>query len=203
MNRQTIVRIGILWAAALWAVPAFAQSAKLQFNLDHLAKNAVQSVNVTLDRSLIEFAAKLFSDKDPEQARIKKLILGLEGVYVRSFEFDKEGAYSLAEVEALRRQLNTSAWKNIVQVRNKKEAEYVEVYLRQEGDKILGLAVIAAEPKELTVVNIAGAIDLEQLRELEGHLGIPRIGGLGGKKKTDGPRKPKVEVEQPREKDLQ
>jgi hypothetical protein len=36
--------------------------------------------------------------------------------------------------------------------------------------------VLSAEPKELTVVNIDGPIDPEQLSELSGHMGIPRFG---------------------------
>jgi hypothetical protein len=39
------------------------------------------------------------------------------------------------------------------------------------------LAVIAAEKNELTVVNIAGAIRLEDLGKLKGSLGIPGLGG--------------------------
>jgi len=35
--------------------------------------------------------------------------------------------------------------------------------------------VLAAEDKELTVVNIVGNIDLEKLARLEGHLGIPDL----------------------------
>jgi len=36
--------------------------------------------------------------------------------------------------------------------------------------------VLSAEPKELTIVNIDGPIDPEQLSELGGHLGIPPFG---------------------------
>jgi len=38
------------------------------------------------------------------------------------------------------------------------------------------LVVLSAEPKELTVVNIDGPIDPEQLSELSGHMGIPSFG---------------------------
>jgi hypothetical protein len=44
-----------------------------------------------------------------------------------------------------------------------------------QGDNILGLAIIAADPTQLTVVNVIGPIDLEKLRQLEGQLGIPKL----------------------------
>ncbi len=178
MNRKVQFSFSALWVATLLAVPAWGQSAKLQMNLDHLAKNAIESVTVTLDKSLLKFASKFLSDKDSDQARVKKLIEGLEGVYVRSFQFEKEGEYSMAEVEAIRKQLRTPGWTRMVEIVSKKKAggENVDVYLRQEGEKVLGMAIVAAQPKQLTVVNIAGPIDIEQLSDLEGHLGIPRFG---------------------------
>ena len=35
--------------------------------------------------------------------------------------------------------------------------------------------VIVTEPKELTVVNIIGSIRPEDIRDLGGHMGIPKI----------------------------
>jgi hypothetical protein len=43
------------------------------------------------------------------------------------------------------------------------------------GDRINGLVIISAEPREFTVVNIVGDIDLDRLSKLEGEFGIPRI----------------------------
>ena len=37
------------------------------------------------------------------------------------------------------------------------------------------MAIIAAEPTELTVVNIVGAIDIDKLSALEGKMGIPKL----------------------------
>jgi hypothetical protein len=45
-----------------------------------------------------------------------------------------------------------------------------------EGSVIKGLAVLAAEPKALTVVNVVGSIDLAKLRDIEGKFGIPKFG---------------------------
>ena len=196
MNGKIAIRIVALWAFTLPALPAFAQSAKLQINLDHLAKQAVQSVKVDLSLSLLRLAAGFLSDQDEDEVHIKKLVQGLESLYVRSFEFDREGAYSPADLERLRKQLASPGWSCMVEVRSKKGGENVDVCLREEGGKVRGLAILAEEPKKLTVVNILGSIDLEQLRMLEGHLGVPR---LGQEKKSEKPGKPKAEKEKEKE----
>jgi hypothetical protein len=54
---------------------------------------------------------------------------------------------------------------------------------------VAGLLVISAEPKELTVVNIIGQIDIENLSELGGNFGIPHI----TTKKTPKPKPAKDE----------
>jgi hypothetical protein len=48
------------------------------------------------------------------------LVANLRGIYIRSFEFDKEGAYTSAEVEALRSQVHGSAWSRVVGVRSER-----------------------------------------------------------------------------------
>ena len=42
-------------------------------------------------------------------------------------------------------------------------------------DKACGIAVISAEERELTFVNIVGRIDIDSLAELEGEFGIPKV----------------------------
>lgn len=157
---------------------AFGQDTRLKIdNLEKLADKAAETVDVTLDGPMLALASKFLSkERSPDEAKVKELIKGLKGIYVKSFEFDKEGQYSDADVEAIRAQLRAPAWSRIVGVRSKRDGETAEVYLRIEGDsKILGMAVIAAEPKELTVVNIVGPIDLDKLSELGGHLGVPDL----------------------------
>ncbi len=143
--------------------------------LEKLADKASEVVDVTLDGPLLQLASRFLSNKDPEEARVKQLVSGLKGIYVRSFEFDKEGAYSAADVEAIRSQLKAPGWARMVGVVSRKTGENAEVYFRMEGDKATGLVVLAAEPRELTVVNIIGPIDPEQLSELGGHFGVPKL----------------------------
>jgi hypothetical protein len=177
--------LSIVSASALLALPGWGQSAKLQLNLDHLKdnKNVVETVNLALDRNLLQLGANFLPKEDADAAKVKQLVQGLEGIYIRSFKFDKEYAYSTEDVEAIRRQLVAPAWSCIVQVHTKRgrqaasseDESNADICLRQQDGKILGLAILAAEPKELTVVNIAGSITPEQLSDLAGHFGIPEM----------------------------
>lgn len=152
-----------------------AQNPRIQTSqLDALAAKASQTVDVNIDEHLMQLTARFLSSKDPDEAKVKDLVNGLKGIYVKSFEFEAEGQYSEADLEGIRSQLRNTAWNRIVNVHSKKEGS-VEVYLMQNGNQISGLAVLASDPKEITVVNIVGPVDLDKLSELEGNFGIPDL----------------------------
>ena len=158
------------------AVAAAAQDPRLQTgSLDYLAGKASQTVDVNIDEHLMQMTAKFFSNTDPDEKKIKELISGLKGIYVKVFEFEHENEYTIADVESIRAQLRGTAWSKIVNITSKKEGS-VEVYLMTANDRISGLAVLATQPKELTVVNIIGPVDLSKLSELEGQFGVPELG---------------------------
>ncbi len=173
-----------LMVAGILSIPVRArEDVKLPVNLDKLAERASESVDVTLDESMLQLASKFLSKDDPDEVQVKKLVGKLKGVYVRSFEFDKEGQYSMADVEAIRVQLKSPQWTRIVGVKSVK-GDNSEIYIHRNGDQIAGLVVIATEPRELTIVHIDGQINPEELSELGGHMGIPEMGKSKTKSKT-------------------
>ncbi len=167
-------------------VPSRAASDDIKFpvSFGKLAERATESVDVTLDSSMLQLASGFLSKDDKDEADVKKLVSRLKGVYVRSFEFDKDGQYSMADVEAIRAQLKGPQWSRIVGVKSIK-GENSEIYIKKNGDAIAGLLVISAEPRELTVVHIDGPINPEQLSELGGHMGIPSFSKDGSKKSKE------------------
>jgi len=155
---------------------ASAQNARIQTSqLDALTAKASETVDVNIDESLMQMTAKFLSSKDPDEAKVKDLVNGLKGIYVRSFEFETEGQYSVADLESIRSQLRNPAWAKIVNINSKKEGS-VEVYLMHTAGQISGLAVLATDSKEITIVNIVGPVDLEKLSDLEGNFGVPVLG---------------------------
>ena len=148
---------------------------QLQLNLDHLAPKASNVVDVQLSKDLLQFAAKFLDGSDPEDAQVKKLLNGITGIYVKSFQFKTEGLWQRSDLDGVRNQLRSPQWSRIVGVTSTEDGENAEVFVRSENQKMTGLAILVSQPKELTVVNIIGAVDLNSLAELGGHFGIPKV----------------------------
>ena len=166
------------------AFVARAQDSRIQMSsLDHLAAKASQTVDVSIDERLIRIAAKVFSDKDVEEKEIKNLLVGIKGIYVKSFQFDADGQIATADVESIRAQLRNPGWSRLVGVTSRKDGNF-EVHLLMIGEQIGGLAVLHSDLRELTVVNIVGPVDLKKLARLEGQLGIPDLEIEPSKPKT-------------------
>jgi hypothetical protein len=139
-----------------------------------LAQKATQSVTITLDEKLLKLAAGFLGD-DPDEAAAKDVVRGLKGIYVRSYTFDSAFDYPVEDVDAVRKQLAAPGWQSVVTVRNTKERTQVDIYVSVEEGATNGLAIIASEPREFTVVNIVGNIDLAKLHRLEGKFGVPHV----------------------------
>ena len=185
--KSAAILFGALLTGAF--VPAaFGQNPKLDIqNLEPLAKKASEVVDVNLDGALLRLAGKFMTDEDDREGL--EIIKNLKGIYVKNFEFAKPNEYSQADVESIRGQLQTPSWSRIVSAQNKPEGETSEIYLMTASDAgtVLGMAIIDAQPKELTVVNIVGPIDMDKLSQLEGKMGIPRLGEVGKEsKKVEG-----------------
>lgn len=176
INNRFIRICGVAMIMGLIAGSVLAQEARLDIShLDKLAARAAETVDVTLDEKLLQLASRFINSNNPQEANVKELIAGLKGVYVRVFEFEKPGEYAPADLEAIRAQLRAPGWTRIVGVISRREGQNVDVHLRLQGNDVIGLAIIASEPKELTLVNIVGPIDLEKLSRLQGQFGIPKL----------------------------
>ena len=188
--KHRIVTI-ILGAAALIA-PACAQTSPSPFPLPmpiekELGARAANVTEVTLGKGMLDFAAKFMDKSDKDQAAVQQLIEGLDGIYVRDYEFDKEGQYSTDELQQLRQAFATPEWTPMVHVRESKGAENTDVMMKMVNGEPQGIFVLDAEPKELTIVLILGPIRMDQLSELQGLSGLSKLGNvdLGQKSKGD------------------
>lgn len=170
---KTIALAAFVFLSA--AATALAQNPRIQTSqLEALAAKASQTVDVNIDERLIQLTWRWLGNS-PDEVKIKDIVKGLKGIYVKSFEFEKEGQYSDADLESIQSQLRNTAWSKIVNINSKKDGS-VGVYLMQTANLISALAVVASDPKEITVVNIIGNVDLDKLTQLEGQFGIPELG---------------------------
>ena len=170
---------------------AFAQEEPCEFlggyDLDEMyGENAAETTSVTMDARTLQFAGNFLNPKNPGEAQAQKLISNLKGLCVRKFEYEKDGQYESSRLEDIRSSFQyNSDWSHMVGVRSKRDKENIDIFLRIEKGTVAGVVIIASAPKEVTLVHIDGAINLSQLSELGGQLGIPKI---------DLPLKPKPQV---------
>ena len=155
------------------AFPVVAHAQRLNLDFSALAAKATETVDVTLDGDLLRMASKFLSSDDSEERNIRDIVSRLEGIYVRSYTFDTDHAYDPAVADRVRAQLGAT-WRQMVNVRSR-DKENVDVFVDMRNGAVAGLVVISAEPREFTVVNIVGPIDLDKLAKLEGEFGIPHI----------------------------
>jgi Domain of unknown function (DUF4252) len=175
LRRNGWMLIGLL------PVLAAAQAGKLVIpDFGDLAKKATSSVDITLDGDMLKSASHMMGaggGRGPTDTDVSSLVAGLKAITVRSFMFDRPDMYSQQAVEGVLSQVEVPGWRKVVSVRQK--GERVEIHMRENADDG-GLLIVSEEPTELTIVNIAGKISLDQLRQLQGHMGVPNLQGMVG-----------------------
>jgi hypothetical protein len=172
---KTGILVFVLGVAA-WAAPAMAQTSQLPTPPPiekELAARASNVTEVTLGKNMLAFASKFMNGKDEDDAATRKMIDGLDGIYVRDYEFDKEGQFSMDEIEQLRKYFETSEWSPIVRERERKSGETTDVMVKLVNGESRGMFILTVEPKNLTIVLILGPVRMEDLGKLQG------LGGLG------------------------
>ncbi len=156
---------------ALCSLPVQAQDGRVKFDaLSHLEAKASETVDVNVESPLLQIIPKLvFGGQSVAEKTMRELVAGLKGVFVRHYEFEKSGAFTESDLDAVRSQVRS--WSKIVGIRSKRGGETVEVHTLMDGSKITGLLILAVEPRQLTLVNVVGPVDLEKLIEMARHFG--------------------------------
>jgi hypothetical protein len=170
-------RIAALLLTATLAAPALAQNSPLlippQLEKD-LAARASDVTEVTLNKNMLAFAAQFMHGKDDDEAATRHLIEGLDSIYVRDYEFDKDGQFSPDQIELLRRSFQTPEWSAIVHEHERSSGESSDILVKMVNGENRGIFVLSVEPRDISIVLILGPIRLDQLASLHG------IGGLHG-----------------------
>ncbi len=178
-NRIAILLLG----AAVLAVPALAQTSPLPLPAPvekELAARAVRMSEVTLDKNMLGFASQAMEarHKDRDDGRARQLIGGLDGIYVRSYEFDKPGEYHDSDIEELRKHFETSEWTPIVRETDRKSGEISDVMVKMVNGQSRGMFILSAEPKELSIVLLLGNVNMDDLGALKGLSGLGALGDV-------------------------
>ena len=79
------------------------------------------------------------------------------------------------KMDAILKQLHAPIWSPMVSVHETASHEDVHIYLCRDKGHTKGMVIVAAEPRELTIVNLVGDIDPAKLAQLGGRFGVPRL----------------------------
>jgi hypothetical protein len=185
--RRTWIGIAFLFAVLVGGVGGTAAAQSTQpfpVTLEkQLAERASNYTEVSLDRKMLDFAVRFMNDKDDEEC--KRIVRNLNGVYVRSYEFDKPGQYTAADLEAVRKQFDTPDWTTLVKTRSKNASDDADIYMKLVNGEVEGMFILDAESQELDFVYISGPIRPEDLRNLSGNFGIPSVSYDSGVKEKN------------------
>lgn len=185
--------VSLVLGTAVLCAAAAAQPSPLQLPSPlekELAARASNVTEVTLGKNMLAFASKFMNGDDRSDVAARRLIEGLDGIYVRDYEFDKPGQYSLEDVANLRKAFETPEWTSIVRERDSKSGETTDVMMKMVNGESHGMFVLSAEPKELAIVLILGPIRMDELGALKGLGGLGQLGAMpqlqqrGGKPAT-------------------
>jgi hypothetical protein len=175
MTNKLSIALALIAGFAL-SLPVNAQEARLQLDqLNHLGSRAKETVEVTMDRPAVQLVAKLATLNGNDRNKLRDLAARLQGLYVRGYEFEREGEFSEADVEAIRMQLRAPGWQRIVQVRGR-AGENNEVYFMPRAEVVEGVAIISTESKCLCVINVVGSLSLDEFSLLDREFGVTKCG---------------------------
>lgn len=175
---KTVIRCGVLAALLLGLAGSARAEARLEehpgfFPLELLPSDAL-SVEINISGPMLKLVSAAAAD-DPE---FSALVAGLEAIRVRvapAAELDVAGLRR--DMRATVSQLEGAGWHAILRVREKDEEVYV--FLRESGDRIQGLTLLALDGEEVATINIVGHLDTDRLGAIGEALELDELEDLG------------------------
>ncbi len=134
--------------------PAPRTAALISTCLDKLAARASEKQEVTIGPETARGrSGPALVAPGPKAEAAKQVISELKGIYVRSYEFDDDKAYSMDDINTHSQAVDRRrAGSKLCRTSKRAKAddwELQEVYFFQQGGKINGIFLINAEPGEL------------------------------------------------------
>lgn len=159
-----------LFVALTLALPLTAAGLDLKF-LDYLAPKASENTTINLDGDQIRNFLNSSKDKAKSgKEDSSELLKNITRVQVRTFEFKERNAYSEKDLATLRAEVRKLVSCDPM-IQNVGKDELQEIFLcRPNPEAPQQIAVISAEPRELTVVYVEGRLDLGDIFKAVGEI---------------------------------
>jgi hypothetical protein len=173
----------VVGCAALGLLAGCRQEGELAFPpIPPVAAQNPESVDVTLGPMALWLAGSAIEQTHSGDAQAKRMLQGLKLVKVRAYNLPPDNPLPAQQLATLRSQLSAPGWSPLVQTHDRDTGEDVAIYIEQQGNDIHGLAVVALTRTEVTIVNVVGTInreDITALARMARHARKGDIQGLG------------------------
>jgi hypothetical protein len=142
--------------------------------IEALRQSASSKTEVTLDHSMVVFAAKM----DPNDEDLQRVVAGVNAVVVHSYHFPRTWTYDPDALNSVKEEYQAAGWKQLMNKHEKDGGPGVtELWVRLENNAISNAAVLQAKANEVNFVTVSGSISPLDLAHLGGHFGIPKLEG--------------------------
>jgi hypothetical protein len=142
-------------------------------SIEALRQGASSKTEFTLDHSMLVLASKL----DPDNADLRRVIAGVNGVSVHSFRYSTGSNYDSAALLSLKEEYRAAGWKQVMHDEKVGGHGVTNLWLRLENNAISNAAVLIDKRTEVDFIAISGSVSPLDLSHLGGHFGIPKIEG--------------------------
>jgi len=115
-------------------------------------------VSINIGGTLLQFVGLMGAEGNPETS---EMLSSLKGVRVQIFSTEDNASAALSEFDSVKSQLRNKGWEPVVQIND--EDERVLFFLKMNGQKTDGMAVMIVDDEEAVFVNIIGQLDPTQL----------------------------------------
>jgi hypothetical protein len=141
------------------------QPGYIDLDLIEIPGNAGKVTEVDLGPGMLNLAAQMSDNGDEE---LSEKLSNTFSIQVKSFEIDSLSTEKLRPiVEKIEKKVEEEKWERILRV--KEDNEIVNISVKYDEGKAVGLLVMAFEPgDEATFVNIVGSVDMSTLGHLMG-----------------------------------
>jgi hypothetical protein len=167
---KNLLRSSLALAAFAFALAGIARAADAEPGYADIGKLMPSAegkfVEINLSPGMLKFVARIAAHQEPETA---DLLANLKRIRVNVITLDEANRSSTIEkIDAIRRNLETQGWTQMVTVREKENGDNVDIHVKQHGDDAIdGLVVtVIGHNGEAVFVNIVGNINADQLAKV-------------------------------------
>jgi hypothetical protein len=175
-----MIRLSLLAVAFSIAVPLASaqQPAGITQTLNDLADQPATHVSFTFDRSMLGYATSFIDNGNIEA---KRAAAALTSITVDTYRYQRPAFYTPEAMGSIIATYHAAGWKHLVNANAtpassaQPHSPITDLWLHFKGAEIDDVTVLVRSPRDMNLIQIAGALRPLDFIHLSGHFGIPKV----------------------------